>query len=591
MIPRAFIHDLLNRVDIIDAIGCHVSLKKAGSNYIACCPFHNEKTPSFTVSPTKQFYHCFGCGAHGDAINFLAEYCGLSFTEAIKELAVSVGMQVPEQQSGPSHTSHGSSKQGEHAPNTNQDLFDVMRAAAQFYKEQLKQSAKGIAYLKERGLSGQIAARFAMGYAPNGWQNLATLFADYHSEQTKKKLMRAGLVVSGKDEKPHDRFRDRIMFPILNQRGQIVAFGGRIIDQGEPKYLNSPETDLFSKAQEVYNLFSARKAIRDAQCVVVVEGYMDVAALSQHGIDYAVATLGTAITGFHIQKLLRQSDKIVFCFDGDNAGKKAAWRALEASLPQITDGKTINFLFLPEGEDPDSYVTQYGKKAFEHKIAQSMLLSEFMLQTLLCDLNIQTTEGRVKLIRDAKPLFQQIKAPALTLMLLKRMSQLCGLDQTELETLLQLKRVPSSSSRFPKKISRKQPASPYRWLILILLYRPAFISNLDKDLLARCNDNNDELAALKLLAGFLSARPDIVNSTSTSYLFHLQDSPYRLLLEKIESEILDWDDTLDLEAEFMGALQKLRQIQRNKRMTELHNKPLGLLTDEEKRELQRLTMD
>lgn len=255
----------------------------------------------------------------------------------------------------------------------------------------------------------------------------------------KKTLTRAGLVISGEDGKQYDRFRDRIMFPILNLKGQIIAFGGRTIDQGEPKYLNSPETDLFIKGQEIYNLFSARKAIRDAECIIVVEGYMDVVALSQHGIDYAVATLGTAITGFHIQKLLRQSDKIVFCFDGDNAGKKAAWRALENCLAQLTDGKTIHFLFLPEGEDPDSYVSQNGKEAFEQQIAQSIPLSEFLLQELSRDLNLQTSENRAKLIRDAKPLLQLIKAPALMLMLLKRLSGLCGLDQNELKMLLQIK--------------------------------------------------------------------------------------------------------------------------------------------------------
>lgn len=589
MIPQPFIQELLTRVDIIDAIDRHVSLKKAGANHIACCPFHSEKTPSFTVSTTKQFYHCFGCGAHGDAINFLMEYCGYSFVEAIKDLAVSVGMQVPEQQTDSPSISIDSNVENEHTANAAQDLFEVMRVATQFYREQLKQSEKAIDYLKKRGLSGQTAARFAIGYAPNGWQNLAALFADYHSEMTKKKLVCAGLVISSEEGKQYDRFRDRIMFPILNQKGRIVAFGGRIIDQGEPKYLNSPETDLFTKGREIYNLFSARKAIRAAQCIVVVEGYMDVVTLSQYGIEYAVATLGTAITSYHIQKLLRQSDKIVFCFDGDNAGKKAAWRALENSLAQLTDGKTINFLFLPEGQDPDSYVSQYGKKAFEQQISQSTPLSEFLLQELVCDLNLQTTEGRAKFIRDAKPLLRQIGAPAMTHMLLKRMSQLCGLEQNELETLLQVKR--TALRHVQKNIPRKQPVSPYRWLILILLYDPKFFCNLDKELLALCSDNNEELAALKLLVEFLGNRPDIVNSPSTaSFLIYLQDYPYRSLLEQIESEILDWDDGLDLEAEFTGALQKLRELQRRKRMTELHSKPLGLLTDEEKRELQRLTM-
>lgn len=588
MIPQSFIHDLLNRVNIIDTIDRHISLKKTGANYVACCPFHSEKTPSFMVSPSRQFYHCFGCGVHGNAINFLIEYNGLGFVEAVKELAASVGMQVPEQQSTAKANVH--SFISEHEDNdipTVQDLLEAMRAATQFYREHLKQSEKAVTYLKKRGLTGKTAARFGIGYAPDGWHNLSALFTDYKSEKTRKTLVRAGLVISDEDGKQYDRFRDRIMFPILNQKGQVIAFGGRIISQGEPKYLNSPETDLFVKGQEIYNLFSARKAIREAGCVLVVEGYMDVVVLSQHDIDYTVATLGTAITGFHIQKLLRQSDKIVFCFDGDNAGRKAAWRALENSLAQLTDGKTIHFLFLPEGEDPDSYVSQNGKEAFEQQIAQSTPLSEFLLLELTRDLDLQTSENRAKLIRDAKPLLQCIKAPAIMLMLLKRLSGLCGLDQSELKELMQIKHtVPVYSQN---NIPRKQPVSPYHWLILLLLYNPKFFHALDKELVKCCNDSHEELAVLKFLVEFLGNRPDIVDSASTvSILTHLQDSPYRTILEKIESEILDLDDEMDLDAEFSGALKKLQEMQRKKRMTELHNKPLSLLTDDEKRELQRL---
>ena len=586
MIPQSFIHDLLNRINIIDAIDRHVSLKKAGANYVACCPFHGEKTPSFTVSPTKQFYHCFGCGAHGDAINFLIEYNGLSFIGAVQHLASSVGMQVPEQQSG--STENLRSANNEQDKGASYNLHEVMRTATQFYREQLKHSEKTVAYLKKRGLSGQTVARFGIGYAPDDWQNLSAAFTDYKSEKISKALIRAGLIISGEDNKKYDRFRDRIMFPILNQKGQIIAFGGRVIDQGEPKYLNSPETDLFVKGQEIYNLFSARKPIRDAECVIVVEGYMDVVSLSHHGIDYAVATLGTAITAFHIQKLLRQSDKIVFCFDGDNAGKKAAWRALENSLAQLIDGKTINFLFLPENEDPDSFINQNGKEAFEQQIAQSVPLSEYLLLGLSRDLNLQTSEDRAKLIRDAKPLLQRITAPALTLMLLKRLSTLCGVDQRELEALLQLKQV-ATPSYSQKNTPRKQPTSLYHRLTLLLLYNPKYFLDLDKALLTQGNDNNEELTVLKVLVDFLDSSPDIVNSTSTvSIVTHLQDNPFRSQLEKIESEILDWDDAMDLETEFLATIKKLQETQRKKRMTELHNKPLGLLTDEEKRELQRL---
>ncbi len=589
MIPQSFIHDLLSRVNIVDAIDRYVPLKKSGTNYVACCPFHSEKTPSFSVSSTKQFYHCFGCGAHGDAINFLVEYSGLSFVEAVQELATSVGMQVPEQQSDVhSNNARASNHKWKDNAYTLQDLLKLMQRATQFYRERLKHSQKAIDYLKLRGLSGKTAARFGLGYAPEDWHNLSTLFTDYQSERTKKELMRVGLVISSENGRQYDRFRDRIMFPILNLKGQIIAFGGRVIDRGEPKYLNSPETDLFVKGQEVYHLYSARKAIRDAGCAVVVEGYMDVAVLFEHGIEYAVATLGTAITAVHVQKLLRQTDKIVFCFDGDSAGKKAAWRALESSLEQLVDGKAIYFLFLPEGEDPDSFVRQQGKEVFEQHIARALPLSEFLLMELTRNQNLETDENRAKLIQDAKALLQRIKAPALLFILIKRLSELSRLNQHELEALLQIKNsVPPV--RAPKSITRKQPVSPYRWLLSVLLYKPQYLSELDKSVLELNDENNEELSALKFLVEFLDARPDIVTGESmVSILTYFQDSPFRALFEKVESDMLSWDNGMDLKAEFSGAVNKLQEIQRKKRMQELHNKPLALLTEEEKRELKHL---
>lgn len=591
IIPPSFIHDLLNRINIVDAIDRHVSLKKAGANYIACCPFHSEKTPSFTVSPTKQFYHCFGCGAHGNAINFLMEYSGYSFVEAVEYLAAFVGMPMPELKAVPQQAvrkTSGEKTDGEPII-TVQELYEAMRSVTQFYREQLKQSPKAIEYLKKRGLTGQTAARFAIGYAPEDWQNLSETFPDYHSEKTKHILLRTGLMVTNDNDKHYDRFRDRIMFPIVNQKGQIVAFGGRILEQGEPKYLNSPETEIFVKGQEIYNLFAARKAIRDAACALVVEGYMDVVALSQHGIDYAVATLGTATTDVHIQKLLRYSDKVIFCFDGDNAGKKAARRALENSLAQLSDGKSIHFLFLPEGEDPDSFVRCHGKAVFEQQIMQALPLSEFLLSTLSQSLNLQNNEDRAKFIHEMKPLMQRITAPALTLILLKRIGQMCDLDQHDLTALLEISQ--TKASRVSKSTPRKQPMSLYRWLLLVLLHKPKFFSSLEKELILKCEGSDEELAALKFLVEFLDNRPDIVNDGGNfSILNHLQDMPFRTFLEKIESETLAWNDDYDLEAQFFGTMKKLQNIHRNKRMTELQNKPLSLLTDEEKSELQRLAM-
>jgi DNA primase len=596
MIPQPFIHDLLNRVDIVDTIDRYIPLKKAGANFVACCPFHGEKTPSFTVSPTKQFYHCFGCGAHGNAISFLIDYSGLSFVEAVHDLAAYVSMQVPVQQantiSAEIDSNDLSQYQEEEYSNQEilpQDLIAVMQVANQFYREQLKLSEKAIAYLKKRGLSGKTAARFAIGYAPAGWQNLEAIFPDYKSEKIQRLLVKAGLIIVNDEAKQYDRFRDRIMFPIHNQKGQIIGFGGRVLEQEEPKYLNSPETILFEKGRELYNFYSARRAIREVNCVIVVEGYMDVIALSQHGIDYSVAALGTATTGFHIQKLLRQADNIIFCFDGDRAGEKAAWRALENSLALISDGKYLSFLFLPEGEDPDSYVRQYGKESFERQLKQTLPLSEFLFKELCSGINLRTSEGCAKLVNDAKPLVQQVKAQALSLMLLKRLAELSGISQNELGDLLHIKYV--RGGRKMEIASRKQPATPYHWIILMLLYSPGHIVKLDRNLLVKCKENNEESTALKALVDFLDVHPHLIDSKyAPSILAYLPDSPYKVLLESIESEILEWGNTIDLEAEFSGALEKLQQVHRKQRMTELHSKSLDKLTDEEKRELQRLAM-
>jgi DNA primase len=598
MIPQTFIHDLLNRADIVDTIDRHVPLKKAGANYVACCPFHNEKTPSFTVSQSKQFYHCFGCGAHGSAIHFLMEYSGLSFVEAVHDLAAYVGMQVPIQQASiPSNSAVRNDLEhfaNDHYINnpaiSSQDLLNVMQVATRFYREQLKNSEKAIAYLKKRGLSGESAARFAIGYAPTGWQNLEAVFSDYKSEKTRNLLAQAGLVIVGNENKQYDRFRNRIMFPILNQKGQIIGFGGRALDDEEPKYLNSPETALFEKGRELYNLFSARRAIREMNCALVVEGYMDVISLAQHEIDYAVASLGTSTTSFHLQKLLRQTDQIIFCFDGDKAGRKAAWRALENSLALLSDGKFLSFLFLPEDTDPDSYVKQNGRESFEQLLKQSIPLSEFLFKELCSRIDIQTSEGRAKLINDAKPLLQQISATALSLILLRRLAELSNIDQPELEEILQIRS--SSKKRVARKALPKQLATPYRRLIMMLLHNPNYINRININWLSGEKENSKEMAALKALIELFDKNPHLINSESpTSTIFaYLQDSSYRTLFENIESETLKWDDTIDLEAEFAGTLEKLQQTQREKRIAELYNKPLSMLTNDEKRELQQLAM-
>ena len=370
MIPNDFIAQLLSRVDVVEVIDRLVPLKKAGQNYQACCPFHKEKSPSFSVSPTKQFYHCFGCGAHGSAITFLMEYSGKSFPDAVDELAQNIGLTVPNDNTRQADPQAGG-------------LFDVMIAAAGFYKQQLKSSPVAIEYFQKRGVSGDVARRFHLGWAPAGWQPLADAFADYADNQL---LETAGLIATGDGGKRYDRFRERVMFPILNQQGAVIAFGGRILgskdDGGGPKYLNSPETPIFSKGRELYGLFQAQTAIRKVNRVLVVEGYMDVVALAQYGIEYVVATLGTATTEAHTQRLLRLADEVVFSFDGDAAGQRAAWRALENALPALRDGKQVRFLFLPAEHDPDSYVREFGQAAFEDMVANAFPLSEYWIREL-----------------------------------------------------------------------------------------------------------------------------------------------------------------------------------------------------------------
>src|SRR6266571_9310242 len=399
MIPNDFIQTLLARVDIVEVIDRSVPLKKAGANYVACCPFHSEKTPSFTVSPSKQFYHCFGCGAHGTAIGFLIEYGGKSFPDAVEELARDAGLEVPRTAAAADDARRGQT----------QDLAGVLLQAAKFYRGALKDAPRAIDYLKQRGLTGPIAARFGIGYAPDDWQPLAHAFADYQD----KALETAGLVIAGESGKRYDRFRDRIMFPIHDSSGRVIGFGGRILDKGEPKYLNSPETPLFSKGRELYGVFQARPAVRAAGKVVVVEGYMDVLALAQHDIEYAVATLGTATTPAHAQKLFRLTDTVVFCFDGDDAGRRAAWRALENTLGVLADDKAAKFLFLPDGEDPDDTVRRRGRAAVEALIETATPLSDFLLAELARRSPPTSTEGRAALVSAAKRLLAQLNAPVL----------------------------------------------------------------------------------------------------------------------------------------------------------------------------------
>mgnify|MGYP001548822163 FL=1 len=406
MIPPAFIQELLARVDIVDVVGRQVQLKKSGINFSGLCPFHAEKSPSFTVTPTKQFYHCFGCGANGDAIRFLVEQNGMTFVDAVKDLAQQVGLTVPDDDRSAVDRERDAAMKQRRAT-----LGDVLEKAAENYRRQLKANPRAVDYLKGRGLTGEIAARFGLGYAPEGWRGLASVFASYDDPLLEESGMVIVQQADDGDEahaKRYDRFRDRIMFPIRSVQGDIIGFGGRVLDRGEPKYLNSPETPVFSKGRELYGLHEARSALRQRGYALVVEGYMDVVALAQAGFENAVATLGTACTAEHVQKLFRFTESVVFSFDGDSAGRRAANRALEASLAHATDTRTVRFLFLPPEHDPDSYVREHGAAAFESCIGAAVPLSRQLLEAAGEGCDLEAAEGRARLVAQARPLIEQL---------------------------------------------------------------------------------------------------------------------------------------------------------------------------------------
>ena len=561
MISDSFKRDLLNRVDIVDIIQRHLQLKKAGANFSACCPFHNEKSPSFTVSPSKQFYHCFGCGAHGDAIGFLMEYSGLGYIEAIKELAAGAGMTMPDFEP----------RFGKKKEEDDPDLYDIMQRATQYYREQLKSSPRAVEYLKGRGLSGQVAARFGIGYAPDGWQNLQAVFPKYDD----KSLKEVGLVIENDAGKRYDRFRDRIMFPIVNQRGFVIGFGGRVIGAGEPKYLNSPETPLFEKGRELYGLPQARQAIRDAGRVLVVEGYMDVVALAQHGVEYAVATLGTATTPTHVQKLLRQADEIVFSFDGDAAGRKAAWHALEVSLPATLDHKAIRFLFLPEGEDPDTYVRAKGKEAFEDLVGRAEPLSAYLLAQLRARVDTNTPEGRSRLLHEAKPLVMNItSAPALQLQLLKQVADLAGMTQTEVEQQWELRRTKAFASAWEKrelpKVPRTAPQSVQRWLLKRLLVKSGLARELP---LERFYGEDVESRGLVALTEYSLVQLDQGGNFDALVIDHFRGTEFETLFNQLRSELMVLNLSPEqAEAEFRDSLPKLERDHIDQQLNELQDK-------------------
>ena len=632
LIPQSFIADLLNRVDIVDVVGQHVKLKKAGANYQGLCPFHSEKSPSFSVSPTKQFYHCFGCGAHGSAISFLMEYSGLGYVDAIEDLARSAGLDVPREE----RTANDVARQQQAMA-----LSEVMSAAADWYRQQLKGNTRAVEYLKGRGLTGEIAKRYALGYTPDGWQGLEAVFGSYANEEIAKTLLEGGLLIQGEQTdssqpvKRYDRFRDRIMFPIRNPKGQTIGFGGRILDQGEPKYLNSPETPLFSKGNTLYGLFEARQAIRAQEYVLVCEGYMDVVALAQLGFPNAVATLGTACTANHVRMLLRQTDKVVFSFDGDSAGQRAAQRALEACLPLMSDDKEIRFLFLPSEHDPDSYVRAYGAPAFEKVIKEAMSISSFFFKIVSEDHELTTPEGRAHTHHAAKPLLLSMPPIALRTQILRELAIRTNTTPAELEAFCGLTVAPApvrqstyqaaqtrtqnpfanmgnrqgapwqASKGSAKRVANqsieppKAPTDLAEQMLRVLIQFPhlgkAMDSNqralalkaaeqrsakaleLMKDLLAQCDQ-------VELIAGE-DGKPGVVGAGAFAmFQDQLSHSEMAPLYEVLRKRVMDSDLELDgAVADLDGAFKKLELTQLKQEMTEIAQKIAGNTADEQDR--------
>ena len=574
-IPRTFIDELVARVDIVEVIDERVPLKKAGRDFVACCPFHEEKTPSFSVSQSKQFYYCFGCGARGTAIGFLMDYAQLDFPEAVAELAQRVGMTVPHE-SGPD-----AQQRAETA-----GLYDVLEKASLYFRRQLREhpeASKAVEYLKSRGLSGETAARFGLGFAPPGWNGLMkTLGAGAEQKHT---LLRAGLLVEKNANDGYDRFRNRIMFPIRDRRGRVIGFGARAIGDESPKYLNSPETPVFHKGQELYGHFEARQANRQLDRLFVVEGYMDVVALSQFGIDNAVATLGTAATTDHVNRLFRTTPNVIFCFDGDSAGRRAAWRAAETLLPAFRDGWLASFMFLPDGEDPDSLVRKEGARGFLSRADEAVPLSSFLFDHLAEDVDMTNLEGRARYVERARPLLNQItEAPAFLSLVRQRLRQVTGMDSPELSKLIpQRERAPRQAAQSRPAGQRNSP-SLVRRAITLLLHHPE-LGQSSRDTRTIAELKQPGITLLVSLLDLTRSSPELTTSAIVErYRSDKQGQHLAKLVAESSPELED-----GLAREFTDTLAKLEQMVDEQRFEALTAKAnASALTDEEELELKRL---
>jgi len=568
-IPREFIDELLARLDVVEVIDRRVPLKKAGKDFKACCPFHNEKTPSFTVSRPKQFYHCFGCGVSGTAITFLMEFEHLSFPEAIEELASEAGLEVPD--TGPARS----------GDNPTLPLLEILGEASRYYKDQLRSHSDAsttIAYLKQRGLTGEIAAQFDLGYAPTGWDNLSSTAGN---EEKLDLMVKAGLISKRESGGHYDRFRARVIFPIHDNKGRVIAFGGRLLDEGEPKYLNSPETPVFHKGSELYNLHRARSAIAQQQMSIVVEGYMDVLALAQHGIDHCVATLGTATTATHLQRLFRLAPSIVFCFDGDRAGRDAAGRALEIALPLLESGRQVSFLFLPEGEDPDSVVRDQGADTFRTLIESATPLPDLLFDTLLNQTDLTRMDGKARLATLARPLISRVPEGPLRELMQQRLSDLTGVAPSGLGEL------PTTPATVPHKrtSARSKRLSPLATAISVLVQRPQLAAGLELPTTVVDTQDDPGIQLLTKVHGLARENPQL---TTASLIERFRGDEQQPTLEKLASRnhLVDDDGLEVFLAEILAtlasqsiddAIADLLRLASERELSEIEKQKLGEL--------------
>jgi len=579
-IPQQFIDDLTTRVDIVEVIDVYVPLKKGGRDYSACCPFHNEKTPSFTVSRNKQFYHCFGCGAHGTAIGFLMAYANMDFIEAVQDLASRVGMEVP--QTGARTQTQSSTKH----------LYEILQQSMDYYRRQFKQHAEGevaVEYLKQRGLSGETAGAFALGFSPSGWNNLTAELGD--DKLSRETLLAAGMLIEKGPDRYYDRFRERIMFPIRDGRGRVIAFGGRVMGDDTPKYLNSPETAVFHKGRELYGLFEARRATQKLQRLLVVEGYMDVIMLAQHGVTYAVATLGTATSPEHLERMFRVVPEVVFCFDGDRAGRAAAWRALENALAVVREGWQARFMFLPDGEDPDSLVQRELQAGFESRIDKAVTLSAFLYDELTQQVDMSSIDGCARLVELARPLLSRVRQGVYRHMLTARLAELVEMPLAELQRLLGEKSDKNVAVKKAKPDTHRRQPSLIRQAVTLLLNEPS-LSRLVGNSLAFAQLQQPGVKLLVEMLDILQLNPHL---TTAALLERWRDTENGQFLGKlVTEEYLHAQDLAGVEKEFSSIISRLESDWKNQEMAQRENYLLeksqtpGALSVAEKEELKRI---